>query len=563
MPRPAARPPSATTAPPTDRTGRRPRRRPDHPNRPTTTAGAHRTRRSVREPHRASSPPHRSEHDHHRNPALPLALAVDLGGTKVEAALVTDEGVVLSATRFRSPTGPQRTSEELQAAVDEVVVAALAALPAGATLVGVGVGSAGPVDEETRPRLPLNMPVWRGYPLRDRVAAHVPEGVPVTLRMDGLAITLAEHWVGAAQGSDHVMGMIVSTGVGGGLILHGRTVSGPTGNAGHIGHVECGGFDDHCACGGTGCLEAIASGPKTVAWAQRQGFAGSTGEELSAAYAAGDEIAVAAVQRSGRPSGRRSPRPRAGRPRGRRHRRRLLARHAGPVRVRAAGRRGARRVRVRDQGAHRADRVVAGRPAHRCRGTGAPGRRPALSSNRRRPRHGAVPPESALHRGRRIPRRVRQDVRVRRSRLLTSDDWPESELRGAVLAGELVAVGPCWASPPNRRRRCSAPRRSRGRSAILAHRVHPDGGLDLGCRGTAPDAARGLHTTADPRARRRRRAPARGPHRRAGRRPPGGAPGERGSEDRGRPAPDACFVDGRLRRGRGEPPCTGCWRSVP
>lgn len=232
-----------------------------------------------------------------------LALAVDLGGTKVEAALVTDQGVVLPATRFRSPTGPQRTSDELQAAVDEVVTAALGALPADATLVGVGVGSAGPVDEEHGLVSPLNMPVWRGHPLRDRIAALVPDDVPVTLRMDGLAITLAEHWVGAAQGYEHVMGMIVSTGVGGGLILHGRTVSGPTGNAGHIGHVECGGYDDPCACGGTGCLEAIASGPKTVAWARRQGFAGTTGEELSAAYAAGDEIAVAAIQRSGRALG--------------------------------------------------------------------------------------------------------------------------------------------------------------------------------------------------------------------------------------------------------------------
>ncbi|MFJ4219375.1 ROK family protein [Curtobacterium luteum] len=232
-----------------------------------------------------------------------LALAVDLGGTKVEAALVTDQGVVLPGTRHRSPTGPGRTSDELQAAVDEVVTATLATLPADATFIGVGIGSAGPVDEVNGLVSPLNMPVWRGYPLRDRVAQHVPAGVPVTLRMDGLAITLAEHWVGAAQGYDHVMGMIVSTGVGGGLILHGRTVSGPTGNAGHIGHVECGGFDDECACGGTGCLEAVASGPKTVAWAQRQGFAGTTGEELAAAYAAGDEVAVAAVQRSGRALG--------------------------------------------------------------------------------------------------------------------------------------------------------------------------------------------------------------------------------------------------------------------
>jgi glucokinase len=232
----------------------------------------------------------------------PLALAVDLGGTKVEAALVSDDGTVVPNSRFRSPTGPKRTSAELQAAVDEVVTNALLAL-GDAELAGVGIGSAGPIDEAHGLVSPLNMPVWRGYPLRDRVAALVPDGTPVTLRMDGLCITLAEHWLGAAQGYDHVMGMIVSTGVGGGLILHGRTVSGPTGNAGHIGHVECGGYDDPCACGGTGCLEAVASGPKTVAWARRHGFGGETGEELAAAYAAGDEVARAAVRRSGRALG--------------------------------------------------------------------------------------------------------------------------------------------------------------------------------------------------------------------------------------------------------------------
>ncbi len=95
------------------------------------------------------------------------------------------------------------------------------------------------------------------------------------------------------------MGMVVSTGIGGGLILHGNTVSGPTGNAGHIGHVEVAGFDDGCACGGTGCLEAIASGPRTVAWAQGEGWIGTTGEELSVSYQSGDPIARRAVERSG------------------------------------------------------------------------------------------------------------------------------------------------------------------------------------------------------------------------------------------------------------------------
>jgi glucokinase len=232
-----------------------------------------------------------------------VAIAVDMGGTKVEAAAVDDTGAVLAETRFRQPTGPDRSSDELAASVTTVVEQAIAALPAGTPLIGVGIGSAGPISESDGRVSPLNLPVWRDFPLRDLVTESVPAGVPVRLRMDGICIALAEHWVGAARGYDNIMGMIVSTGIGGGLILHGNTVSGPTGNAGHIGHVEVAGFDDPCPCGGIGCVEAIASGPKTVAWARSQGWTGSTGEELSASYANGDSIAAAAVERAGRAIG--------------------------------------------------------------------------------------------------------------------------------------------------------------------------------------------------------------------------------------------------------------------
>ena len=232
----------------------------------------------------------------------PLALAIDLGGTKVEAALVDASGTLLPASRFRSPTGRTSSSDELAASVTSVVVSALATLPAGTELVGAGIGSAGPIEVQQGLVSPLNLPAWRGYPLRDLVVSLLPD-VPVVLRMDGQCIALAEHWVGAGQGCDNLMGMIVSTGIGGGLLLGGAVIPGPTGNAGHIGHVEVGGFDDLCDCGGIGCVEGIASGPKTVAWANRQGWVGSTGEELSAAYAAGDEIAIAAVARSGRAIG--------------------------------------------------------------------------------------------------------------------------------------------------------------------------------------------------------------------------------------------------------------------
>ncbi|WP_106210847.1 ROK family protein [Glaciihabitans tibetensis] len=235
-----------------------------------------------------------------------VALALDFGGTKTEAALVDESGRVVAGTRFRQSTGGAANSAQLSAAVTSVVQRAVAAMPAGATLLGVGIGSAGPVHAVGDLVSPLNLPVWRRFALRDLVADQVAKrfpDVPVVLRMDGLCITLAEHWVGAARGYNNVMGMIVSTGIGGGLILDGRTVSGPTGNAGHIGHVEVAGFDDPCACGGRGCVEAIASGPKTVAWARSQGWHGATGEDLAASFAQGDVIASAAFRRSGRAIG--------------------------------------------------------------------------------------------------------------------------------------------------------------------------------------------------------------------------------------------------------------------
>lgn len=232
-----------------------------------------------------------------------LALAVDFGGTKVEAAVVDDVGTVLAGTRTRRPTGPAASADQLDRAVADVVRHALAAIPEGADLVGVGIGSAGPVDLGAGTVSPLNVPAWRRHPLVDRLAGLVP-GAPVTLAVDGLCLTLAEHWVGAGRSARSLLGMVVSTGVGGGLVLDGRAAPGPSGNAGHVGHIEVGGFDDPCACGGSGCLEAVASGPSTVRWARGNGFTGTTGEDLAHAHAAGDPVAIAAVSRAGTAIGR-------------------------------------------------------------------------------------------------------------------------------------------------------------------------------------------------------------------------------------------------------------------
>lgn len=227
-------------------------------------------------------------------PTFDPVLAVDFGGTKVEAALVAD-GRLVEGTRTRRPTGPDRSAAELDAAVAGVVRGALG----GRTVTRAGIGSAGPVDTVRGLASPLNVPAWRDHPLRDVVAAEVP-GADVALAIDGLAITLAEARYGAGAGSANVMGMVVSTGVGGGLLLDGRGISGANGNAGHIGHVQVAGFEDLCACGRRGCLEAIASGPNSVRWAQAQGWTGATGEDLAASS---DPIARAAIERSARAVG--------------------------------------------------------------------------------------------------------------------------------------------------------------------------------------------------------------------------------------------------------------------
>lgn len=235
-----------------------------------------------------------------------LAVAIDLGGTKVEAALIDELGAVVDGSRHRSPTGREATSARLEEKVLATFDQAVASAPEESTIVGVGIGSAGPIDVAAGRVSPLNIPAWRDFPLRDLVSARAAQqigDVPVRLRIDGATITLAEHWLGAGIGVNNMMGMVISTGIGGGLILDGRMVSGRTGNAGHIGHIEVAGMTGEATFGGIGSLEAIASGPHTVAWAVAKGWSGSRGEDLAASYATGDPTAVAAIQRTGQAVG--------------------------------------------------------------------------------------------------------------------------------------------------------------------------------------------------------------------------------------------------------------------
>jgi glucokinase len=121
-----------------------------------------------------------------------------------------------------------------------------------------GVGCGGPMAPEGEAVSPLNIPAWRDFPLRSRLAELT--GLPTHVDNDAKALALGEGWVGAARGVDDYIAMVVSTGVGGGIVLDGRLLDGAGGNAGHIGHVIVEPNGRACGCGARGCLEAEASG---------------------------------------------------------------------------------------------------------------------------------------------------------------------------------------------------------------------------------------------------------------------------------------------------------------
>jgi glucokinase len=224
-------------------------------------------------------------------------LAIDIGGTKMAVGAVNARGEVLASFRTPTPAGDGADGEALYAALLDAVDQ----LPyARSAFRAVGVGCGGPMRWPAGEVSPLNIPGWRGFPLRWRLEADFRH--EVRLHNDAICLAAAEHWQGAGRGTKNMLGMVVSTGVGGGLILGDRLIDGAKGNAGHIGHVVVD-QETPCACGGTGCLEAVASGPRMAAWAASQGWrAGQdsrTGKDLTDDARAGDGIAEAAFNRAG------------------------------------------------------------------------------------------------------------------------------------------------------------------------------------------------------------------------------------------------------------------------
>ncbi|MGA8726580.1 MAG: ROK family protein [Acidimicrobiales bacterium] len=184
----------------------------------------------------------------------PVVLAVDVGGTKIEAGVVDGSGRILSDARV--PTPETSDPEEVFDALGSAVVAVRTAHPESPLICGVGCG--GPMTLHGETVSPLNIPAWRHFPLRQRLSDKV--GLPVVVDNDAKALALGEGWLGGAQGVTDYLAMVVSTGIGAGIVLDGHLLEGRTGNAGHIGHVVVVPDGRPCRCGGQGCLEAEASG---------------------------------------------------------------------------------------------------------------------------------------------------------------------------------------------------------------------------------------------------------------------------------------------------------------
>lgn len=207
-------------------------------------------------------------------------LAIDIGGTKLASAVVDADGTCHARRSRPTPpstptTNPSTTDRDAVELLDAVVGLAHDSLRAWAgsaaagaqQVVALGVGCGGPMTAGGELVSPLNIAAWRDFPLRR--ALQDAFGLPVFVDNDAKALARAEGWLGAARHERNYLAMVVSTGVGAGIVVDGRLVDGSSGNAGHLGHVIVEPDGRCCPCGAQGCLEAETSGTALAAMTGR------------------------------------------------------------------------------------------------------------------------------------------------------------------------------------------------------------------------------------------------------------------------------------------------------
>ncbi|HLU71956.1 MAG TPA: ROK family glucokinase [Nonomuraea sp.] len=228
-----------------------------------------------------------------------LTIGVDIGGTKVAAGVVDDDGAIVEQTL-------RPTDAEHPDLVADTVADVVRELGEGREIEAVGIGAAGFVDESRSiVRFAPNL-AWREEPLQKRISSLV--GLPVVVENDANAMAWAESRFGAGRGQSHVVCLTLGTGIGGGIVFDGHLYRGRWGMGAELGHMKVVPDGRLCGCGQHGCWEQYASGNALVAEAREiaaahperagilLGLAGGTidGEEVTEAARKGDDASLAA-----------------------------------------------------------------------------------------------------------------------------------------------------------------------------------------------------------------------------------------------------------------------------
>ena len=218
-----------------------------------------------------------------------MVVGVDIGGTKTAAGLVDAGGRLGEVV-----TAPTPGSAGRRAVLDTVVGLVRHVSADTANVVGVGVGTAGVVDSlrGVVTSATSSLSGWAGTGIRDQLTHEL--GLPVHVVNDVHAHALGERWRGAAQQSSSTLFVAVGTGVGGAMLLPAGLWSGSHGAAGHVGHVVSPAADGlACSCGGTGHLEAVASGPAmTLAYRRHSGRSARDLADIHTRARDGDPLAL-------------------------------------------------------------------------------------------------------------------------------------------------------------------------------------------------------------------------------------------------------------------------------
>ena len=218
-------------------------------------------------------------------------LALDIGATKAAIGIFDLNLNLLK--RVDVPTGSNE-------GIWDSISNAIKEISSDIEIIGIGIGSAGPLHLSAGAVSPVNIPTWREFPLVEKLSELLKiDRSEINLHGDAVALTHAEHKVGAGKGAKNMLGMVVSTGIGGGLILDGKLQLGITGNSGYFGHHTISFESDPCVCGRSGCVEMFASGPKMVEYATKIGWtsANKNFEELYRNAVAGDNFAIESLKR--------------------------------------------------------------------------------------------------------------------------------------------------------------------------------------------------------------------------------------------------------------------------